>query len=156
MPVANHLPRRRVHRPPAVQRDQGIGEGVVALGETRDEEPCARQALGAEPSALEGHVGAFGDGDVQIDVLPVGPRLLHPEGEPEDAGVDLGHLGEEATVPTLDHLVSDHGVHVSVLKYGSGYWGAKGTSAAAETSPVRHRRALRASCPSTGDRSAWW
>jgi hypothetical protein len=93
VPVADHLPRRGVHRTPPPEHPERLREGVVAVQEVREEEADAFEALAPEPALLEREEGTLGDGHRGVDVLPVRARLLDPQGESENARVDLRRLG---------------------------------------------------------------
>ena len=91
--MAEHLPRRRVHRAPAPERRERLGEGVVATGQVGEQEAHPLQALAAEPALLEREEGALAGG-TRGRRAPSRRELLDAEREAEDARVDLGRLGE--------------------------------------------------------------
>ncbi len=92
MPVADHPALLQGHALPTAKHLEGVGEGVVPSDASQEQVLGPLKALAPEPPALERGHGSLGLRDLGVDVLPVGPGLLHPQGKAEQARMDLGSL----------------------------------------------------------------
>ena len=90
MPVAEHLTRGCIHRPPATQDLEGLGKRIVAIAEVGEQKTgCARGSL-RQTSADRRPRAVRLAGDIRGSTCsPVRARLLDTQSQTEDARMDL-------------------------------------------------------------------